>query len=64
VSVPGGRVAASERIGWTTMTSLLAFAVGEPASASASSSVILVPVIVILPGARTSPITYTNWLLY
>ena len=32
------------------MTSLLALAVGEPASASASSSVMVVPVIVILPG--------------
>ena len=46
------------------MTSLLALAVGDPANASASSSVMAVPVIGILPGARTSPMTYTNWLLY
>ena len=37
--------------------------VGEPASASASSSVIVVPVIVILPGARTSPLTQTTGAL-
>ena len=45
------------------VSSLLALDIGEPASASASSSVI-VPVIVILPGVRTSPLTYTLWLLY
>ena len=41
--------------GCMTSTSLLAFCVGEPASASASSSDIVVPGSVTLPGVRTSP---------
>ena len=45
------------------ITSLLAEESGEPAAASASGSVI-VPLIVTLPGARTSPPTKTLWLLY
>src|SRR5438445_5704736 len=49
--------------GWTTITSLLADGVGDPASASASMSDML-PVIMYLPGARTSPMTNTLWLLY
>jgi hypothetical protein len=46
--------------GWTTLMSLLAFCVGEPASASASRSVIVVPAIVTYPGVRTSPLTKTR----
>src|SRR5207245_4229600 len=46
-----------------TVTSLLAELVGEPAAASASTRVIE-PVMGIFPGARTSPLTITLWLLY
>ena len=42
-----------------TSTSLLAFGVGDPANASASSSDIVVPGSDTLPGVRTSPVTST-----
>ncbi len=44
---------------------MLAFTVGDPASASASRSDIVVPGSVTFPGVRTSPVTSTlralNW---
>ena len=50
--------------GWTTITSFAASDVGDPASASASSRVIVSPVNVTFCGARTAPVTTTLRALY
>ena len=55
-SFSSGTVPFAARFWRETEISLLAADVGEPAAARASTSVIA-PVIMILPGVRTSPLT-------